>query len=139
MHPGSELLFLNDGGTPYTAHVFRRRLERACGRAGIAKRLPYALRHSFASLHAEDGTNIVTLGQLMGHTNTRTTARCITATAAHHRQLVEHTAQHVLSLLPEPGAEAKSGQKVASKVASKPETEKQEGGCIVATACLSKT
>ncbi len=139
MHPDSEFLFLNDGGTPYTAHVFRRRLERACTRAGIAKRPPYALRHSFASLHAEDGTNIVTLGQLMGHTNTRTTARYITATAAHHRQLVEHTAQHVLSLLPESVAEAKTGQKVASKVASKLETEKQEGGCIAATAYLSTT
>lgn len=139
MHPDSEHLFLNDGGTPYTAHVFRRRLERACGRAGITRRPPYALRHSFASLHAEDGTNIVTLGQLMGHTSTRTTARYITATAAHHRQLVEHTAQHVLSLLPEQGAETESGQKVASKVASKPETEKQEGGCIAATASLSAT
>lgn len=77
--------------------------------------------------------------ELMGHTNTRTTARYITATAAHHRQLVEHTAQHVLSLLPESGAEAKIGQKVASKVASKLETEKQEGGRIAATAYLSTT
>lgn len=110
-------------------------LERACTRAVIAKSPPYALRHSFASLHAEDGTDIVTLGQLMGHTNTRTLARYITATAEHHRRLVGHTAQHVLSLRPESGAEAKIGQKVASKL----ETEKQEGGRIAATAYLSTT
>ena len=109
-HPKSEFLFLNNDGTPYTSHVFRRRLTRACTRAGIPNRPPYALRHKFASMHAEDGTNIVTLGQLMGHTNTRTTARYITATAAHHRQLVEKTASHVLSLLPK----ADDEQKIAS-------------------------
>ena len=117
-HPKSEFVFLNNDGTPYTSHVFRRRLTRACARAGIPNRPPYALRHKFASMHAEDGANIVTIGQLMGHTNMRTTARYITATAAHHRLLVEKTASHVLSLLPKAG-EAEDEQKVASKVASK--------------------
>jgi integrase len=109
-HPKTELVFLNNDGTPYTSHAFRRRLTRACTRAKIPNRPPYALRHKFASMHAEDGTNIVTLGQLMGHTNTRTTARYITATAAHHRLLVEKTASHVLSLLPK----ADDAQKMAS-------------------------
>jgi integrase len=109
-HPKSELVFLNNDGTPYTSHAFRRRLTRACTKAKIPNRPPYALRHKFASMHAEDGTNIVTLGQLMGHTNTRTTARYITATAAHHRLLVEKTASHVLSLLPK----AEEEQKMAS-------------------------
>jgi integrase len=112
-HPKSELVFLNNDGTPYTSHAFRRRLTRACTRAKIPNRPPYALRHKFASMHAEDGTNIVTLGQLMGHTNTRTTARYITATAAHHRLLVEKTASHVSSLLPK-AVEPEEEQKMAS-------------------------
>lgn len=105
-HPDEDHVFLNDEGTPYTADVYRRRLERWCKKADILVKPPYALRHSFASLQADENTNIVALGQLMGHTSTRTTARYIRASAEHQRQAVDRTAAHILALLPkkEPGA-----------------------------------
>jgi integrase len=108
-HPEADQIFLNEDGTPYTADVYRRRLERWCKRAKIPVKPPYALRHSFASLQADENTNIVALGQLMGHTTTRTTARYIRASAEHQRQAVDRTAAHILALLPKKEA-VESGQ-----------------------------
>ena len=118
-HPDAALVFLTEVGTPYSADVFRRKMERWCRRAKIPARPPYALRHTFASLQADGDVNIVTLGQLMGHSSTRTTARYIRASAEHHKQAVDRTAEHILALLPadapEAGMEAKSGHKSGHK------------------------
>jgi integrase len=113
-HPDEDHIFLNDEGTPYTAGVYRRRLERWCKKAKIPVKPPYALRHSFASLQADENTNIVALGQLMGHTSTRTTARYIRASAEHQRQAVDRTAAHILTLLPKKDPCALPSQKMES-------------------------
>ena len=108
-HPDEPHIFLNDDGTPYEAGVYRRRLERWCKKAKIPVKPPYALRHTFASLQADGDINIVTLGQLMGHTSTRTTARYIRASAEHHKQAVDRTAAHILALLPKNEPSTQSG------------------------------
>ena len=103
-------------------------------RAEIPVKPPYALRHTFASLQADGDINIVTLGQLMGHTSTRTTARYIRASAEHHKQAVDRTAAHILTLMPKAEAPVEIGQNVATNSSSENET----GGCVVATACQTE-
>ena len=97
----SPYLFLNDDGMPYRADVFRRKLERWCARAGIARKAPYALRHTFASVEAENGVDALTLAQLMGHTDISTTARYVSTTQEHHRLLSQKAATHFNRLLEE--------------------------------------
>ena len=95
----SQFVFLTEYGTPYSADVFRRKLERWCARAGISKRTPYALRHTFASVEAESGVDALTLAQLMGHTDISTTARYVSTTQEHHRLLSQKAAAHINRLL----------------------------------------
>lgn len=99
--PRSGYVFMTDTGTPYTADVFRRKLERWCMRAGIEPKPPYALRHTFASMQADGDTNVVALGQLMGHSSTRTTSRYIRASCDHHVRAVERGAAHIFELVQE--------------------------------------
>lgn len=70
-------LFLNDDGASYTKSTLRRRLKRACGRAKIPPRPPYAWRHFFGTMLGANGTNMAVLAQLMGHSNLQTTARYV--------------------------------------------------------------
>ncbi len=132
-HPRAEYIFLTDRGTPFTKDTLSQRMERWCDRAKIKRRSPYSLRHTFASRQADSGTNIVSLAQLMGHTSTKTTARYISSTQEHHRRVVEQNAASILGLLASSEAKAETGQKVASKVASNSETEKQEDDGNAAT------
>jgi integrase len=138
-YPKAEFVFLNEAGTPYDSAGFRHKLERWCRRAKIDKKPPYALRHTFASLQADGDTNMVALGQLMGHSSTRTTARYIRVSGEHHLRAVEKGAEHILSLMNK-GAEVTStesegSQKVATTVATNSNSQKETGGCIAATAC----
>ena len=125
-HPDSPCVFLNDDGTPYDRDVLRRKLERWCRRAKIPVRAPYALRHTFASVEAENGVDAVTLAQLMGHTDISTTARYVATTHDHQRKLNEMASRHVARLLEEAAAEAETGQKVATKVATNGSTDSAE-------------
>ncbi len=95
----SPFIFLNDDGKPYAAGVFRRKLERWCARAKVTQRTPYALRHTFASVEAENGVDALTLAQLMGHANVTTTARYVSTTQEHHRTLSQKAAAHFGRLL----------------------------------------
>ena len=60
-HHAADHIYLREGGVPYSAHVFRRKLTRWCVRAKIAAKPPYALRHTFATLQAEGNATIVVL------------------------------------------------------------------------------
>ncbi len=87
-HPKSRFVFLNGNGKPYQAGSFRQRLRRWCKRAGVEPRPPYALRHTFGSLEAEANINQISLMQLMGHTQSRTTTRYVHNNYEHHRKAV---------------------------------------------------
>lgn len=91
-HPKSELVFLNEAGTPYSKDVLKKKFERYSRRAKVDRLSPYALRHTFASSLAEAGLNQITLAQLMGHTTVRTTARYCSNSTEFHQSAVNKQA-----------------------------------------------
>ena len=97
-HPNARLIFLNGHGKPYTRGVFRQRLRRWCKRAGIEQRPPYALRHTFGSIEAEANVNQTVIGQMMGHTQLRTTSRYIGNNAEHHRSAINAAGARIAKL-----------------------------------------
>ncbi len=101
-HPRGKRVFLNEAGTPYTAHGIRRRLNRWCKRVGIASRPPYALRHTFGSLEAEANVNQAVIGQVMGHTLLQTTTRYIANNYEHHKSAVGAISGRITSALHKP-------------------------------------
>ena len=70
-------MFLDGRNGPYEREVLRKRLNRACRRASLPERPPYAWRHFFGTMQAASGTNLAILAQVMGHTNLQTTNRYI--------------------------------------------------------------
>ena len=98
-HPCSPAIFLNAKGHPYTAGGFRQRLERACLRAGLEKRSPYALRHYFGTKQAGSGLNQAILAQLMGHTTIITTTRYVAKVPDYHQKAVDAMQESLGSLL----------------------------------------
>ena len=98
-HPGSDHVFVNAAGTPYTKDALRRRLRRQSKAIGIKTVTPYSLRHTFASMQADAGTNQLSLAQLMGHTSPRTTARYIHNSDEHYRKVMDRHAEEVTELL----------------------------------------
>lgn len=89
-HPRSEHVFLHPDGVPFTRYTFRDMLRRLSRKAGLAKSVtPYALRHTFASMESEQGTETTSLARLMGHTTTRTLQRYVLNTFKHHKEAVD--------------------------------------------------
>jgi integrase len=60
-----------DGGAPVPGHQQRTALARACDRAGVPRVTPNELRHSCASLLADEGVPHESIAALLGHTSTR--------------------------------------------------------------------
>ena len=77
-------------------------IEQLYRRAGLRAAIPagalvHALRHSFASLAIEYGTDITELRDLLGHASLQTTSRYLDATASRLRQAVAaHPSQRAL-------------------------------------------
>ena len=103
-HTSSTYIFLNGHGKPYTANIYRQRLERACERAGIEKRPPYALRHYFGTKRAGEGLNLAILAQVMGHGTVITTMRYVAKVPTYQQQAMDAMATDLAGLLdlPEP-------------------------------------
>jgi len=113
-HPAASNIFLNGRGKPYTAGGFRQRLERACDRAGIERRSPYALRHYFGTKRAGEGLNLAILAQVMGHGTVVTTTRYVAKVPTYQQQAMDAMASDLAALLdkatptpPEPEPERK--------------------------------
>ncbi|SRR3989344_1659771 len=70
----SEYLFTKKSGKPLTPKLAQKILPILATKAGIQKRVtPHVLRHTFATLLLESGTNLRMIQEMLGHTNLNTT------------------------------------------------------------------
>ncbi|MFA7159163.1 MAG: site-specific integrase [Kiritimatiellia bacterium] len=126
--PSNAIIFRQDNGQPYSAGTFRARLHRLCTKANVPKRPPYALRHSFATTLAGDGTNMTIIGQLMGHSTLRTTQRYIANNFEYQQTAMDRLAERFSTL-----TECKTETKVVPKVVP----DKNANHAVKTSACVS--
>ena len=66
----SEYVFLNRAGKPWVHDSFRKhRWTSVLKKAGVRYRIPYQMRHTFATKHISEGINLWKLAQWMGHSS----------------------------------------------------------------------
>jgi integrase/recombinase XerD len=71
-----DFLFLNNRGKHLTRAMVFTVIRKAATQAGIEKKIsPHTLRHSFATHLVENGADISTVQQMLGHANITTTER----------------------------------------------------------------
>ncbi len=76
-------------GCPMEPNSFARMVRRAASRCGLKKRVsPHVLRHSFATELLEDGYDLVTIQQLLGHSSIKTSARYVHVTTRQFNRVV---------------------------------------------------
>ncbi len=80
-------LWLKPNGQPLKS--FRTAWENACMRAGLDNLWVHDLRRTFGTKAIENGTNIVTVRQILGHSNVNTTERYLWPEAKQQREAVE--------------------------------------------------
>ena len=69
-------LFVNSGAQgPFSVSAFDKSWLRACQDAGVDRFNPYKLRHSYATLLRRGGMDLADVQELLGHTDSKTTAR----------------------------------------------------------------
>ena len=139
-HPDTDVVFLNGRGTPYTRYSFKTRLARLCKRAKTSRiYTPYALRHTFASMESDAGTETTGLARLMGHSTTRTLERYVVNTHEHHMKSVTAVQDRIRLVAPQ----NVDGNKTETKTTTETTTEVLEGkrtcDTSVASPCCSST
>ena len=70
-----DLIFANPDGTPLMPNSISSTVSRVCRRLGLPKGASlHVLRHSHASLLLEEGVDLATVSERLGHSSVRTTA-----------------------------------------------------------------
>jgi len=85
--PG-ELAFCNVSGRPLDGSALRRRFKRARDAAGLRSLRFHELRHTYGSLLAAGGVDLVTIQAAMGHSALSTTSRYLHARPASEQAAV---------------------------------------------------
>ena len=94
-HPKTSFVFLSGRRTPYDRNSLRIRLERACRKAKIPQRPPYAWRHFFGTMQGANGTNLAVIAQLMGHSTIQMSCRYISNSDEAHLKAVAMMGKYV--------------------------------------------
>jgi integrase len=100
---GDALVFTKEDGTKWGRHHQDRLLKAACTAGKIEPNITFhELRHTYASLLAQAGADLLTISKLLGHADTRITSR-------HYAHLCDKTlANTVNKLLPSFGHKAET-------------------------------
>ena len=70
----TEYLFTKKSGKPLTPKLAQKIIPQLTKKAGIQKKVtPHVLRHTFATLLLESGTNLRIIQEVLGHSNLQTT------------------------------------------------------------------
>lgn len=103
---GEQKVFLKDNGTVWGRNHHARALQEACKNARIEPTIGFhELRHTYASLLAQAGADLLTISKLLGHADTRVTSR-------HYAHLCDRTlANAVQNFLPNFGHKSESNVK----------------------------
>jgi integrase len=81
-----DLVFRNSEGGPLNrSNVTQRVFAEAIRKAGVPRIRLHDLRHTFGTLHAANGTDLIELRYLMGHSNITTTMKYIRQSALNQR------------------------------------------------------
>jgi integrase len=78
----NDLVFCNAYGRPLDGSALRRRYRRAQAAAGVRPLRFHDLRHTFGSLLAANGVDVVAIQKAMGHSALATTSRYLHARPA---------------------------------------------------------
>ena len=86
----SDILFLNNRGTKLTRNMIFIIVRKGAENAGVEKTIsPHSLRHSFATHLVENGADISSVQQMLGHSSITTTERYLHMSKKHLQQTIE--------------------------------------------------
>ena len=86
----SDILFLNNRGTKLTRNMIFIIVRKGAENAGVEKTIgPHSLRHSFATHLVENGADIISVQQMLGHSSITTTERYLHMSKKHLQQTLE--------------------------------------------------
>ena len=86
----NDILFLNNRGTKLTRNMIFLIVRKAAESAGIEKTIsPHILRHSFATHLVENGADISSVQQMLGHSSITTTERYLHISKKHLQETIE--------------------------------------------------
>jgi integrase/recombinase XerD len=86
----SDILFLNNRGTKLTRNMIFIIVRKGAENAGVEKTIgPHSLRNSFATHLVENGADISSVQQMLGHSSITTTERYLHMSKKHLQQTLE--------------------------------------------------